>query len=51
MKAFEILHIRIDPALYKKLKLLCVEEEMSIQAFVTDMIEVTVLGHEEIKKE
>ena len=39
MKAFEILSIRIDPIIFKNLKLLCVDKETSLQAYVTKLVE------------
>ncbi len=38
MKEFEILSIRIDPLLFKQLKLHCVDKEISLQAYVTKLV-------------
>lgn len=39
MKSFEILSIRIDPVIFKQLKMLCVDKETSLQAYVTKLVE------------
>lgn len=47
MRAWDMLAVRVEPKTFKELKLLCVEKEISLQAYVTKLIEEALAKEKE----